>query len=450
MINLSPLQLSIVQHIELNQAGWWDSTVKRSIMAVLWFIGSKCTLLEIQQLIVSTFSSNWDSKFDTGLLSLINCGYVIQLKHELYELSETGKTEIENIIRASEQICLDARTVFDQLLDDLAIEEDRDLLWEDFNEMFLKPSIKEYGGLALQVFSGGINERSKVLISSYFSCHQGVDERKLEKIVISFISSSDDRVTKYIIGLSISNLCMLASGLDSRTLEKAFNESPKQGREFNCYLDTNFLFSILGLHENPSNAAANALLNLPKILMPYLTVKFLISQETLNEFRLAFWRQIEDLQEIRFSKGIAYVGAETLTGMAKNYSEYFHRTDEPLSPRDYYKPIIDNLVMYLQQKGVEISTDDYSYLRIRQDVIDDILRQQQYEDRQFSDRKKTYKQIEHDIVLWHSVKDKRSSIVESPQDAKYWIITLDYRLLGFDEFKKTLADKIPCCLLPTT
>lgn len=61
---------------------------------------------------------------------------------------------------------------------------------------------------------------------------------------------------------------------------------------------------------------------------------------------------------------------------------------------------------------------------------------------------KSYKALEHDIVLWHFVKGKRQSYLESPIEAEYWIVTIDYRFLAFDRHK-TKDQQIAICVHPT-
>lgn len=64
---------------------------------------------------------------------------------------------------------------------------------------------------------------------------------------------------------------------------------------------------------------------------------------------------------------------------------------------------------------------------------------------------KNYERLEHDMVLWHFVKDKRPLRPESPIDAEYWIVTADYRFLGFDAHKqRKMGTEVPICLHPTT
>ena len=84
-------------------------------------------------------------------------------------------------------------------------------------------------------------------------------------------------------------------------------------------------------------------------------------------------------------------------------------------------------------------------------MIDDLLEQQAFEKNKYGDRAKNYPRLEHDMVLWHFVKDKRPLRPESPIDAEYWIITADYRLLGFDAHKqRRMGTEVPICLHPTT
>ena len=96
-------------------------------------------------------------------------------------------------------------------------------------------------------------------------------------------------------------------------------------------------------------------------------------------------------------------------------------------------------------------SQDISAFKTNQDVIDDLLQQKEFEKQRYGDRAKNYERLEHDMVLWHFVKSKRPLRPELPIDAEYWIITADYRLLGFDAHKqKRMGTEVPICLHPTT
>ena len=88
-------------------------------------------------------------------------------------------------------------------------------------------------------------------------------------------------------------------------------------------------------------------------------------------------------------------------------------------------------------------------IRHPQDVVDDILAQQTRE-KSKGDRAKSYGAIHHDVVLWHCVDDRRGAGSQGPLDATYWLVTLDFQLLGFDSFKhRGRASYVPVCIHPT-
>ena len=67
------------------------------------------------------------------------------------------------------------------------------------------------------------------------------------------------------------------------------------------------------------------------------------------------------------------------------------------------------------------------------------------------ERQKSYEKAAHDVILWHLVKDRRPAYVESPLSAQEWILTVDFRLIGFDKYKlKGSGSNIPLCLSPTS
>ena len=82
--------------------------------------------------------------------------------------------------------------------------------------------------------------------------------------------------------------------------------------------------------------------------------------------------------------------------------------------------------------------------------MDDISTVLKFEEQQGS-QGKSFPLVQHDMILWHLVDDNRPSYVESAVEAQDWILTLDFRLIGFDEHKrKQRRGKVPICLHPTS
>lgn len=55
------------------------------------------------------------------------------------------------------------------------------------------------------------------------------------------------------------------------------------------------------------------------------------------------------------------------------------------------------------------------------------------------------------MILWHFVNDTRPALIESPIDAREWILTVDFRFIAFDEHKQQRTKStVPLCLHPTS
>lgn len=126
-----------------------------------------------------------------------------------------------------------------------------------------------------------------------------------------------------------------------------------------------------------------------------------------------------------------------------------------LTVNDWFKPYLDDFVTMARGNGIELHNAKMDHYSMRGDVLDDINHVLSLEKRRvelLKDRKeKSYESIKHDMVLWHYVKDKRPAYVESPVDAEDWILTVDYRLIRFDEAKQRhFGQKVPICIHPSS
>jgi hypothetical protein len=127
------------------------------------------------------------------------------------------------------------------------------------------------------------------------------------------------------------------------------------------------------------------------------------------------------------------------------------RRNGKLSVEDWFDPYLKDFVPMARSKGVELFNEKLDGYSIRQDVIDDILLVMKYEEKLPEVRRKSYLKVAHDMVLWHFVNDKRPAYIESPIDANHWILTVDFRFIGFDAHKQKFSkSKVPLCIHPTS
>lgn len=445
--------LNLIQHVELNKAGWWDEVINRLIYATLWMVAQNDPIScdDIDKHINENFGLNLGGKLKQAIKNLCEDGDLVQTSDGCIKISEIKIKEIDSEVNDVEQIINCAKNEFVGYLNNCDTStNDHDVLWEDFNNSFLRPFIKNTGAniYDLLVKKSAIIDQS--LLETFLADYPTQLRHCLREASQSFVLSKNQYVRSYILRSLNAYFCIEASGLDSKTLD-TLNSSIDKPNDIYIFVDTNFLFSILELHENPSNEAAVGLLELVKKVEGKLNLKLYVLNQTLEEARSVLHNAIDTLNSTNLTPNMAEAGKQFLSGLSKKYFTEVSRSNTPMAPKDFFGPYIDNLLLIVRNKGVELFNEDISELKTRQDVINSIVDQMGYEEEKYSERAKSYKTLEHDIVLWHFIKDKREAIIESPLDAKYWIVTIDFRLLGYDAYKKSREEvQIPLCLHPTT
>jgi hypothetical protein len=169
-------------------------------------------------------------------------------------------------------------------------------------------------------------------------------------------------------------------------------------------------------------------------------VKLRVLPPTLDEMKRVMRASQEALLELRISPSLLGPAIDVgISGITAKYLALTTERKQNVAPTDYFEPYLKNLLTILRGHSVDLFNEDLSEYGVEQDVIDDILERQKFEAQRYGNRAKTYEQLRHDMVLWHLVKDKRPLRPESPIDAEYWIVTADFRLLGFDAYKHPSA-----------
>ena len=212
----------------------------------------------------------------------------------------------------------------------------------------------------------------------------------------------------------------------------------------------NFFFSLLGL-KSTSDDAARSLINLINELSGKVTVRLYVLPTTCDEAKRVLISKKVNLSGLRLPPNLAEAafgtGADTIE------QKYFQVCKEngSVSAEKYFEPYIKDLVSIMRSKGVELYNADVEPYGMKQKVIDDIDLQKRFEEGRFKEKAKNYEKLRHDMILWHFVNEKRKPQLESPLEANFWIITLDYRFIGFDGYKNHRnTELVPICLHPAT
>jgi hypothetical protein len=445
---------ALVHHVELNRAGWWDKAVHRLVLAAIWLSDHTPSTDEIWTTLEREFRLNLSkTKLSSALGSLESHGMLIKISDASYRIPEQQRSIFEKEIADAERIASNAQACFVTLVTKIFADLDAPgVVWRTFESEFLTPLINEVGANAYRLIAGEQMVVNKNLADRFLSRFLPELHPKLSELIKVFLDPKKEEVRAYIGRMLHARFCVDASGLPEGVIQKLSAAVGKQSR-FRIFVDTNFLFSLLELHENPSNASARELQNLISQLKSNPQVELFITSCTIDEAKSSIASAKFQLSGVpagrNFTQAALQVG---FSGMAERFlSERLQRGGN-LSAEDWFDPYLKDFIPIARGKGIELFNEKLDSYAVRQDVIDDIHLVTEYEKKNFEpSRRKSYEKLAHDMILWHFVTDKRAAYIESPIEAEEWILTVDFRLIGFDEHKqRKKGAKIPLCLHPTS
>jgi hypothetical protein len=443
--------VSLVHHIELNRSGWWDLGIRRLILAAFWLSPEPAGLSpeRIASALQDNFSVGLDPKLIAAQLRVLHDQKtVLCLPAGGYKVSEEATATYEADLQEADALQQRVLARFKNLLSERCPELDPDSVWQQFLDVFLVPLVKNLGANTYHLITQSALTLDKPYLPEFTAQFQERHVQALKRLVTDFLDPQDPDIRSFVLRSMNAFFFVQASSLDQKTVAAL----SRDGKRFSAtiFVDTNFIFSLLGLHENPADEAAAALLALITRLRADHPIRLCALPPTLDEAT----RVISAAQEsaVRFQPTPNLVDAALETGMVGVTGKYLKlvaASKRPVDPRDYFGPFISNLIVLLRARGVELFNQDLSLYKKRQDVIDDLLSRLAFEKTKYGGRAKTYEELEHDTVIWHFVKEKRPVRTESPLEAGYWIVTIDYRFLGFDAYlNRSEGSQLPLCLHP--
>lgn len=444
--------VALVQHIELNKAGWWDKAVHRLVLAAVWLADEPPDAAAIQASLKSTFKLPLTTpKLASALASLESRKMLLRLPSDRFRIPEEQRAIFEKEIAASEKAECEAKESFCKLVMDIGEGLEPEAVWAAFEHEFLGPLINQVGANAYRLVAGEKMTADKALVDHFLKPFPATAHSKLRTLVTTFLDPKKPEVCAHISRVLHARFCVEASGLPEDVLAKLNASVGKQIR-FQMFVDTNFLFSLLELHENPSNAAAQELRELVEHLKGNPRIELVITPETIEEAKssIAYTKgQLNGLPSGRNFTQAALQGG--FSGMAIRFLTERLKRNGKLTAEEWFDPYLNDFVPIARGKGVELFNEKLDGYSTRQDVVDDIHVVFKFEERLPENKRKSYPKVAHDMVLWHFVNDKRPAYIESPIDATCWILTVDFRLIGFDEHKqKHSKSKVPLCIHPTS
>ena len=422
-----------------------------TILYVLWLNNRFLTDKEISESIASDFLIKVDTeRLAIALQGLKNTEGIIVSLEGTYKITEERRTSLQRDLEDAEQAERRAQEKFIEQVSEVCPDIDPKECWSKFNQQCLLPMVLDMGARTYEFLLDGTLSRAMTFDdNAFFAAYEPQDREALRAAIFEYISPDDDVIRNFLLRTLDAAFFLEASGLQFATLEKLASSGARPS-QLTLFLDTNLLFSAMELHDNPSNQSVKSLLQIMDEMAETITCKLLVLPITVEEFRRALIGNRESLKNIPMSSKIVTAARESgrFSGLKLRYLESWQSGMQNVSPDDYFRPYISNPVAVMQTKGVELFNERTDEYKMRQDVVDGI--NNMWESEEGSRKTDTrYRAIEHDMLLWHFVNDKRPAYVESPSEAECWIVTIDNRLLRYDRETHNRYTGKPVCIHPS-
>ncbi len=387
------------------------------------------------------------ARLDGQLEELEGNNRVIKSAVRAYKITEEQTSSLEAEINAAQDVETRVREQFVEQVSSVCPEIDPGECWDEFNQRCLVPLVLEMGARTYDFLSEGSRPRELSFEDTDFFAKYGSDDGDaLRRKVVDFITPEDPLVRDFMLRTLDAALFLEARGLRKEVLEKLSATTGGQ-RSLTLFLDTNLLFSVLDLHDNPSNQSVNALLKLIDEITPRVKCKLYVLPITIEEFRRTILANRDELKRVSLTGNVAEAvkASGRLSGVKMKYVEACQSSGRAISPETFFGPYVSNPVAVIRNRGVELYNDNLEKYKTLQDVVDDVNEIWESTDA-LNKTDGRYRAIEHDMLLLHFVEDGRPSSDASPLETESWVVTIDYGLLRFDRGRN---DDLPICIHPS-
>ena len=414
-----------------------------------------CGAEELRTSLDSDFSLTVDDRaFQKSVNRLMESKRLIEIDSGRLKLTEQAASAAQATIVENKSLEDRVAKRFKEIFAEEVKAPDPDDCWRRFCDDCLDPLVTKLGARTYELIAvptgGGPDVHS---IGYYVDSYPQYVRTAIQKSIDRFLDPTDNDVRSFVLNRLHSHLLTLAANLSEQALADLAAKT-KSNLQLNLFLDTNFVFSVLDLHDNPANTPVQDLIRLLGDVENHVRSKLYVFPPTVDEVTRTLSGFRQELSGVEITPRLGRIARNTTVGQGSGVRARFLRAaasaTHRLTTQDYFNPYIINLLAVLRGKGLEFYNENVEALTTSQAVVDDILAEKEHELPLPVERRKKYEALRHDVALWHFVSRKRSTHVESPLDAVFWAVTVDYRLLRFDEHRTNQrgANAIPVCVHP--
>lgn len=445
--------LDLIEHVELNRSGWWDVALDNVLLATVWTNGESVHRQQVPARVAAAFHLQIPSdRIADGVARLLDDGKLAVVANDHLFVAHGVAEQMEARLKAAQHNESIVRATFIEKVGNCCAPHSPESAWDLFTRHYLLPLIGVLGARTLQ-FMGGTeagDEDVVVVTDEFVGRFDSSHWQDLRSAIGAFLDPKDEDVRRYVTEHLDASFLVKASGLTNDTIATISNFG-QQLPIFRLFLDTNFVFSLLDLHENPSNEAAQMLGKTIRRIGARININMNVIYPTMDEVKRTLTASRYDLEGMTMSPVLADAALGVgISGVAMRYARAVQEATQSISAKDYFDPYINNLTPILKSQDIGVCDEQTEGYRQRQDVINDLLDMAGVDDIPEARMQRKYNAALHDSILWHFVHDQRPALFESPLDAVSWLVTIDYRLLSFDRKRAGPANPVVrVCLHPT-
>lgn len=447
--HLSTEIVSLIHHVSLNESGWWNKAISQVIKGVLWKLKAPQNFYALKQAIEEEIGYQFSEEVLKKQLSALERQQsLVQLPNETFKLSEQAYTSLTQTHQKATTEQNECKSHFLEAAQILCPNIDPEIVWGKFCASLIS-YIRHAGANLYQLIAGGMLEKETDWLQPFLEQFNENERDNLRLVASAFFSDENTSCRSQVLRLLSAHFFAEATQLSPETISAI--EKRKSKRVIKVVLDTNFIFSILGLHDNPADEAATNLLELSRESSKHLDIKLYVLPSTIEEAQNVLANQIHSIERIRATPSIARAAiSQNISSIARKFFEAAQKTGA-ITPNEFFQPYVEDLRTILKDKGIQTLDANPAIYNVKQAVVDDVLSEQEREKSEVPiQRRKSYETMLHDVVLWHAINDRRPGHTDSPFEAAYWGVTIDWRLINFDRKKREASkEKTPVILHPS-
>lgn len=248
------------------------------------------------------------------------------------------------------------------------------------------PTVSELGANTYRLITGSGVEIDLPQLKTFTESFAAAETVGLHNFVRAFLDPADPSVRRYVLRTMNAYFVVRASGLNEQTVQRLAKSATQQPATV-LFFDTNVLFSLLGLHENPADEGSLALISLVQKLSSSVPIKLRVLLPTLDEMKRAITASQEAVINMRISPRLLNtVATAGISGITEKFLRLSAGRGATVSPADYFETYLRNLLTILRGNGVDLFSQDLGAYKTKQDMIDDLLEQQDFEKQKYGER----------------------------------------------------------------